>query len=134
MQVPVAAYDLHGEIKVHTRTVPVNSALYVPGSFMQNHPDMMARRHVGGDQPGAGLARGVLYVMTRCLPRRLALCISLEGHCGERFGGEHGIGTEAGLSHCWRAQKKVIRKAVNNYLPVTPSIDNGSDDGQEYPT
>ncbi|KAK4233495.1 hypothetical protein C8A03DRAFT_38785 [Achaetomium macrosporum] len=48
----VAAYDSRGEVEAYIRTLPVKSAFYAPGSFMQNLVTSMAPRPVGEDQPG----------------------------------------------------------------------------------
>ncbi|KAK3307403.1 uncharacterized protein B0T15DRAFT_530126 [Chaetomium strumarium] len=48
----VAAYDSRGEVEAYIRTLPIKSAFYAPGSFMQNLVTGMAPRPVGEDQPG----------------------------------------------------------------------------------
>lgn len=49
---PVPAFDSRGEVEAYIRALPVRSAFYAPGSFMQNLGGMMAPRAVGEDQPG----------------------------------------------------------------------------------
>ncbi|KAL2171498.1 hypothetical protein VTG60DRAFT_2666 [Thermothelomyces hinnuleus] len=48
---PVAAYDSKAEAEAYIRTLPIRSAFYAPGAFMQNLAASMAPRPVPG-QPG----------------------------------------------------------------------------------
>jgi uncharacterized protein YbjT (DUF2867 family) len=57
----VAAYDSRGEVEAYIRSLPVKSAFYAPGTFMQNLSGMMAPRPVGADQPG-------VYAITSIFP------------------------------------------------------------------
>jgi uncharacterized protein YbjT (DUF2867 family) len=57
----VAAYDSRGEVEAYIRTLPIKSAFYAPGSFMQNLVTSMAPRPVGKDQPG-------VYAITNIVP------------------------------------------------------------------
>ncbi|KAG7294678.1 hypothetical protein NEMBOFW57_004756 [Staphylotrichum longicolle] len=46
----VPAYDSRGEVEAYIRTLPVQSAFYAPGAFMQNLAGMSAPRLVSAEQ------------------------------------------------------------------------------------
>ncbi|GAB1313684.1 NmrA-like family domain-containing protein 1 [Madurella fahalii] len=48
----VPAYDSKAEVEAYIRTLPIKSAFFAPGTFMQNLWSEMAPRPVGPDQPG----------------------------------------------------------------------------------
>ncbi|AEO66450.1 fc10bd08-5de6-46f2-81e3-354333392e8f [Thermothielavioides terrestris] len=56
----VAAYDSRAEVEAYIRSLPVKSAFFAPGSFMQNFAGAMGPRPVA-DQPG-------VYAISSILP------------------------------------------------------------------
>ncbi len=55
----VPAYDARGEVEAYIRGLPVKSAFFAPGAFMQNLTGMSAPRPLGGEYPGVYAIAGI---------------------------------------------------------------------------
>ncbi|KXX77880.1 NmrA-like family domain-containing protein 1 [Madurella mycetomatis] len=63
----VPAYDSKAEVEAYIRTLPIKSAFFAPGTFMQNLWSEMAPRLVGSAQPGVYAITNI-FAANRILP------------------------------------------------------------------